>query len=147
MNTTKSYGKVWLVGAGPGDPGLMTVRGLEVLRRADVIVCFVTSRSELARRFPALKQALEPDGGLWIAWPKRSSGVDTDMSEDAVREVGLPGGLVDNKVCALDRTWSGLRLVVRVENREAVAYRAEPPARPEWSPSSTWCHRTRTSCC
>ena len=91
----------------------------QVRGRADVIVCFVTSRAELARRFPALKKALEPDGGLWIAWPKRSSGADTDMTEDVVREIGIPGGLVDNKVCAIDETWSGLRLVYRVADRPA----------------------------
>ena len=56
-------------------------------------------------------------GGLWIAWPKRSSGVETDLTEDTLREVGLPQGLVDNKVCAIDERWSGLRFVIRKENR------------------------------
>jgi hypothetical protein len=69
------------------------------------------------QRLPALRRALAPDGGLWIAWPKRASGVETDMTEDVVREVALPTGLVDNKVCAIDETWSGLRLVIRLENR------------------------------
>ena len=85
--------------------------------RADVIVFFTRRRAALERRFDALKRALDPDGGLWIAWPKRSSGVETDMTEDVVREVGLPGGLVDNKVCAIDETWSGLRLVYRLADR------------------------------
>ncbi len=58
-----------------------------------------------------------PDGGLWIAWPKRASGVETDLSDEAVREVALPLGLVDNKVCAIDETWSGLRVVWRRERR------------------------------
>ena len=58
-----------------------------------------------------------PDGGLWIAWPKRSSGVETDITEDVVRELALAGGLVDNKVCAIDETWSGLRLVYRLRDR------------------------------
>jgi hypothetical protein len=58
-----------------------------------------------------------PDGGLWIAWPKRASGVETDVTEGVVREVALPLGLVDNKVCAIDETWSGLRLVWRRELR------------------------------
>lgn len=97
--------------------------GVEVRKqargRSDVIVCFVTRRSELARRFPALKRALEPAGGLWIAWPKRASGIETDMTEDVVREIAIPGGLVDNKVCAIDETWSGLRLVYRVADRPA----------------------------
>ena len=85
--------------------------------RLDVVVCFVTSRAELERRLPALRHAIEPDGALWVAWPKRASGVATDMTEDVVREVALPTGLVDVKVCAIDDTWSGLRLVVRKELR------------------------------
>ncbi|HWF35377.1 MAG TPA: DUF3052 domain-containing protein, partial [Solirubrobacteraceae bacterium] len=60
---------------------------------------------------------LDPAGGLWIAWPKRSSGVATDLSEGTVREAGLGTGLVDNKVCAIDHTWSGLRFVVRLADR------------------------------
>jgi len=83
----------------------------------DVIVCFVTVRAELERRLPKLRAALQPAGGLWIAWPKRASGIATDMTEDVVRDVALPTGLVDNKVCAIDATWSGLRLVVRRELR------------------------------
>lgn len=83
----------------------------------DVVVLFVRRRSELARRIEALGRAIHPDGGLWIAWPKRASGVATDMTEDVVRDLGLPLGMVDNKVCAIDETWSGLRLVWRRENR------------------------------
>src|SRR5215212_3576609 len=73
----------------------------------DVVVCFLTARSALERRFDSLKRAIFPDGGLWIAWPKRSSGVRTDLTEDIVRQVALDRGLVDNKVCAIDETWSG----------------------------------------
>jgi hypothetical protein len=95
--------------------------GVTVHRRArgsfDVIVIFVQKRSELERRLPALKEALEQAGGLWVAWPKRSSGVATDLGEAAVRELGLAGGLVDNKVCAIDATWSGLRFVYRLADR------------------------------
>ena len=95
--------------------------GVEVRARArgplDVVVCFVTRRSELERRFESLSRAIRWDGGLWIAWPKRSSGIETDVTEDTVREVALPAGLVDNKVCAIDETWSGLRVVWRRENR------------------------------
>jgi hypothetical protein len=80
-------------------------------------VDFFTARGELVRRLDALASAIHPDGSLWIAWPKRASGVATDMTEDVVREVALPRGLVDTKVCAIDETWSGLRLVHRVENR------------------------------
>ena len=83
----------------------------------DVIVAFFDRRSELERRFSALAAALEPDGGLWIAWPKGSSGVVTDLTEDVVRQVAITNGMVDNKVCAIDDTWSGLRLVYRLRDR------------------------------
>ena len=95
--------------------------GVELRARArgplDLIVFFTTSRAELERRFEKLAGALAPAGALWIAWPKKSSGVKSDLTEDALREVGLPLGLVDNKVCAIDDTWSGLRFVIRKENR------------------------------
>jgi hypothetical protein len=95
--------------------------GVEVRRVArgplDVIVAFFSRRSDLERRLPALKRALAPDGGLWIAWPKRASGVATDVTDNAVRELGLAAGLVDNKVCAIDEIWSGLRLVYRLRDR------------------------------
>jgi hypothetical protein len=85
--------------------------------RFDVIVAFFDARSALARRLPALRNALDPAGGLWIAWPKHSSGVDTDLGDGIVRELGLAAGLVDNKVCAIDSIWSGLRFVYRVADR------------------------------
>jgi hypothetical protein len=84
---------------------------------ADITLFFTSARSELAARIGDLGRAIFPDRSLWIAWPKRSSGVATDMTEDVVREVALPLGLVDNKVCAIDATWSGLRLVWRRERR------------------------------
>lgn len=83
----------------------------------DTIIFFTTSRAELERRFGQLAGALDPAGSLWIAWPKRASGMLTDLTEDVLREVGLPQGLVDTKVCAIDDTWSGLRFVIRKENR------------------------------
>jgi hypothetical protein len=89
--------------------------------RLDVIVAFYVERSALERRLPALRDALEPSGGLWIAWPKRASGVTTDVSETVVRELGLAAGLVDNKVCAIDAVWSGLRLVYRLRDRPAAS--------------------------
>ncbi len=89
-----------------------TVRG-----RADVVVAFFVRRSGFERRLPAMSRAVFPAGGLWIAWPKRASGVPTDMTEDVVRDMALPTGLVDNKVCAIDETWSGLRIVWRRELR------------------------------
>jgi hypothetical protein len=87
----------------------------------DVIVCFARSSKELARELPALPARLHPAGGLWIAWPKKSalklSGLATDLTEAEVRARGLAAGLVDNKVCAIDDTWSGLRFVVRIADR------------------------------
>jgi hypothetical protein len=85
--------------------------------RYDVIVTFITRRAELEAELPRLRARMAPACGLWIAWPKRSSGLPTDMTDQVVRDVALPTGLVDNKVCAIDDTWSGLRLVIRRENR------------------------------
>ena len=83
----------------------------------DVIVFFTRRRAELERRLPALRRAMDPAAGLWIAWPKGSSGVETDLTGNVTREVGLAAGLVDNKVCAIDETWSGLRFVIRLADR------------------------------
>jgi hypothetical protein len=83
----------------------------------DVMVFFTSERAELAKRFGHLAKRLTPAGGLWIAWPKRASGVATDLTEDVVRNIGLDNGLVDNKVCAVDETWSGLRFVIRLRDR------------------------------
>src|SRR5579862_3677537 len=83
----------------------------------DVQVVFVTVRGELDKKIADARARMVETGGLWIAWPKRSSGVATDMTEQAIRDVALPTGLVDNKVCAIDETWSGLRLVIRRELR------------------------------
>ena len=95
--------------------------GVRVIRRAagtaDVIVAFLTRRAPLQRRLPALRGLMEPAAGLWIAWPKRSSGVATDLTEDVVRGLALANTLVDNKVCAIDETWSALRLVIRLRDR------------------------------
>jgi hypothetical protein len=87
--------------------------------RLDVIVAFFDSAAALERRLPALKGALDFGGGLWIAWPKRSSGIPTDLGDGVVRELGLAAGLVDNKVCAIDDVWSGLRFVYRLSHRPA----------------------------
>ncbi len=104
-------------------PGILTdlPAGVTVRRRAqgraDVVVAFFVARADFERRIDALGQMVFPAGGLWIAWPKRSSGVATTMHENIVREVALPLGLVDNKVCAIDDTWTGMRLVWRRERR------------------------------
>jgi len=83
----------------------------------DVVVFFETELQALRNRFQGLARMLTPSGGLWIAWPKKASKMLTDITEDRVREVALPAGLVDNKVCAIDEVWSGLRCVIRRENR------------------------------
>ena len=85
--------------------------------KADVVVAFFTERRELERRIEALGRMIFPAGGLWVAWPKRASGLVTTMDENVVRAVALPLGLVDNKVCAIDETWTGLRVVWRRERR------------------------------
>jgi hypothetical protein len=95
--------------------------GVRVARRAsgtaDVIVSFHTRRADLARRMPALRAVMDPAAGLWIAWPKRAAKVATDLTEDVVRALALENVLVDNKVAAIDATWSGLRLVIRLRDR------------------------------
>jgi hypothetical protein len=84
---------------------------------AQFIHYFVKRRSDLEKQLPRLRKALADDGTLWISWLKKSAGVATDMTEDVVRAVALPIGLVDVKVCAVDETWSGLKLMVRRELR------------------------------
>ena len=85
--------------------------------QADVVVAFFTELRRYQGRVDALGKAIYPVGALWIAWPKKASGVATDISHHGVREAALPLGLVDNKVCAIDETWTGLRFVWRVERR------------------------------
>ena len=116
--------RVCLLGAPPGFrealelPESMTVH--ERLRgRFDFIHFFARSASELRRKLPALREALATDGMLWLSWPKKSSGVATDLDDGVVRAAGLGAGLVDVKVCAVDEVWSGLRFVFRVADRAA----------------------------
>lgn len=121
----KEGGRVWLKGAPAGfektlegmPAGAATVRTAKAGAAYDVIVLFVKGEGVLAKEFvPAVKR-LADHGGLWIAWPKKASGVATDLSEDVVRAIGLPSGLVDNKVCAIDEVWSGLRFMRRRAKR------------------------------
>jgi hypothetical protein len=84
---------------------------------ADVVVYFTTSRAELERRFSKLKRTLRPPDGLWIAYPKRGSSIETDLTFDAVQQIGLGAGLVDNKSIAFDDDWSAVRFVYRREHR------------------------------
>jgi hypothetical protein len=112
----KDGARVRLAGA---PDGFARTIGVEPRARgeADVLVLFSKSFAALEREFPRLRKSLHQDGGLWVAWPKKSSGVATDLDENKVRDLGLSHGLVDNKVCAIDETWSGLRFVVRLKDR------------------------------
>jgi hypothetical protein len=94
-------------------PGVTVHTDLASGARFDVMVVFVTRRAELEAELDRLRARMAPACGLWIAWPKRASMVPTDMTEQVVRDIALPTGLVDNKVCAIDEIWSGLRLVIR----------------------------------
>jgi hypothetical protein len=97
-------------------PGGVDIRR-QARGKADVVLAFFVKRIELEKRLATLEKAVYPAGALWVAWPKRASGVETDLTDHVVREVALPAGLVDNKVCAVDDTWTGLRLVWRLEHR------------------------------
>ena len=82
---------------------------------ADVIVLFATAAAEVKRQVPRLKKRLAPGGGLWVAWPKKTSGLETDVTFEVVQPAGLATGLVDNKVCSIDATWTALRFVYRTK--------------------------------
>lgn len=83
----------------------------------DFVLLFVKSKQELAKRFSLSAARLKPNGMLWVSWPKKTSGVKTDLTENVVRELGLTEGLVDVKVCAVDEVWSGLKFVFRLKDR------------------------------
>ena len=85
--------------------------------KTDVVHLFVTSRAELTRRLGSLRTTIRPDAAVWVSWPKKTAKVPTDITEDTIRTVALPIGLVDIKVCAVSETWSGLKLVIRKELR------------------------------
>lgn len=78
-----------------------------------VVHVFSTRRAQLAKKLESLRSRIRQDAAVWVSWPKRASGVDTDITEDTIRDVALPMGFVDIKVCAVDETWSGLKLVIR----------------------------------
>ncbi len=105
----------------PSDFEVATPASVSVRRsargRADVVVAFFVRAERVVREIDALGRMIFPAGSLWIAWPKRASGVGTDVSDHAVRTGALARGLVDNKVCAIDDTWTALRLVWRLEHR------------------------------
>lgn len=112
---------------GPVPEGVQSADAARRRGPFDVMVCFVRTRAELAQLFPRWRAKLAVTGGLWIAWPKKTRQKTlpppeprpSDLSENDVRELGLATGLVDNKVCAIDETWSGLRFVVRLADRPA----------------------------
>lgn len=97
--------------------------GASVVRRARAphaaVHVFASRRAELSKRLAGLRSSIQPDGFVWVSWPKRASGVPTDVTEDEIRRVALPLDFVDIKVCAVDATWSGLKLVIRREARIA----------------------------
>ena len=99
--------------------GVAVVEDLPSATAFDVILFFTRDRADLARQFGRLAKKLKAAGSLWVAWPKKASGVVTDLTENVVREIGLEAGLVDIKVCAIDDTWSGLRFVIRLRDRPA----------------------------
>jgi hypothetical protein len=124
--------RVTVVGAPPG-----FAKRIGVLPRArgaaDVIVFFTSRRTELERRFGPLAGRLEPAGGMWVAWPKKSADTPTDLSFEVVQRIGLSAGLVDNKSCSIDDTWQALRFVIRREDRparEAARHSGARSARP-----------------
>jgi hypothetical protein len=113
--------RVLLAGA-PDGFDLGPLADVDLHRRAgstpyDVVLLFCTDLRRLEKEFVPRAARLVSNGGLWVAWPKRSSGVPTDLDENRIRAVGLAAGLVDNKVCAIDATWSGLRFVTRLRDR------------------------------
>jgi len=95
----------------------------------DLVVAFHTKRSALVANWPVLTAAVTPSGAIWIAWPKKVSGIPSDVDENVLREELLPTGWVDNKVCAIDETWSGLRFVLRRENRPAKKSPSKKPVK------------------
>lgn len=99
----------------PLPPGVSI--GPSVTRSTDLIHVFVVDRSSLEKELTSLRRAIKPDGVIWVSWPKKSAKVSTDLTEDTIREICLPLGLVDVKVCAVNEIWSGLKLVIRKELR------------------------------
>jgi hypothetical protein len=100
---------------GPLPSGVRFAKGLD--SNADLVHVFVTSRQRMERALKTLRQTLRPEATVWVSWPKKASKVRTDVTEDVIRTVALPMGWVDVKVCAVDETWSGLKLVVRRTER------------------------------
>jgi hypothetical protein len=119
----KAGQRLAFVAAPPGFPAVLGPLpvGAEVTDEPplDLIVFFARSQAEVRQRFVELAERLVPAGALWVAWPKKASGVVSDLAEGVVQAIGLESGLVDNKVCSIDATWSGLRFVYRLKDRPA----------------------------
>ena len=98
-------------------PSATTVSSTSSRQPLDFVLLFVKSKQELAAKFSPTAANLKPDGMLWVSWPKKASGVKTDLTDNVVRELGLSEGLVDVKVCAVDEVWSGLKFVFRLQDR------------------------------
>jgi hypothetical protein len=110
----------------PLPPGVRTVQRIDAA--TDLVHLFATARAALEKRLHTIRRAMRDDATIWVSWPKKASRVPTDLSENVVRELALPLGLVDIKVCAVDDTWSGLKLVVRKGERAGA--RPGPPRQP-----------------
>ena len=100
---------------GPLARGPLIVKSID--ERTDLVHVFAKEKKRLADRLSEVLPKLRPNAAIWVSWPKKASKVATDITEDVIREIALPMGLVDIKVCAVDETWSGLKLVIRKENR------------------------------
>jgi len=99
----------------PLPPGVRFVTRFE--KSAQIVHVFATRKAELAKVLATCRKSLAPDASIWVSWPKKAAKVETDITEDVIRAVALPMGLVDIKVCAVDETWSGLKLMLRKELR------------------------------
>jgi len=111
QNPPKHYARL----VAPLPAGVRMVRSIS--DATDLIHIFATSRQDLERGLKSAMRLMRPDAAIWVSWPKKSSGVPTDVTEDTIRDVALPMGLVDVKVCAVDEVWSGLKVVIRKELR------------------------------
>ena len=98
-------------------PARVTIKSASKSKDLDLILLFVTRQQTLTSSFPQYSGKIKPAGMLWVSWPKKASGVQTDLNENVIRDIGLANGLVDVKVCAVDDVWSALKFVVRLKDR------------------------------
>jgi hypothetical protein len=114
LNAQGSYEAI----VSPQPEGVRLQKAVSV--KTDLVHLFCERRSELVRRLPAIAARLRPDAAVWVSWPKKASGIETDLGENLIREIGLKAGLVDVKVCAVTDVWSGLKFVIPLKNRPKV---------------------------